>query len=376
MRIVVNTRFWRLEGLEGYGYFTEQVFRRMAERHAEHDFLFVFDRPVSSPLHLPGNVQVCVVGPPARHPLLWRWWYNWRIPGVLKQFKADVFVSPDGIASLRTRVPQCLVVHDLAFLHNPDWLPASIRRYYRTQVPKFLNAVSSLATVSETSRAELIQRYRIAPDRVDVVYSAAKPDFRLLAAAEKTDIKQRFTDGKEYFLYTGAIHPRKNLIGLLKAFSVFKKRQQNGFKLVLAGRLAWHSGQFETLLSTYKYRADVILTGYVELTTLVALTGSAYALVYPSYYEGFGVPVLEAMQAGVPVITSAGTSMEEIAGAAALYADPGDPASIAEQMNRLYIDEALRRRLIEAGGAVAAHFHWEKTAERVWDCLCKAAHSN
>lgn len=376
MRIAVNTRFGWSERLEGYGYFTEQVFRRLAEQHPTHEFLFIFDRPISPTYSFPSNVQTCVVGPPARHPLLWRLWYNWRIPGVLRRFKADVFVSPDGIASLRTRVPQCLVVHDLAFLHESDWFPTSIRNYYRAHMPKFLKTVKSIATVSEKSRGELIDRYRIDPERIEVVYSAAKSEFRILNEHERSEVKQRFTEGKEYFLYTGAIHPRKNLIGLLKAFSLFKKRQQNGFKLVLAGRMAWHSGRFEELLSTYKYRSDVVLTGYVDLSTLVGLTGSAYALVYPSFYEGFGVPVLEAMQAGVPVITSAGTSMEEIAGEAALYADPHDPASIADQMNRLYIDEALRRRQIEAGMPVAARFHWEATADRVWNAVLKAARSN
>ena len=373
MRIVVNTRFWRTDLLEGFGYFTEQVFSRIAEQHPEHVFLFVFDRPVDRQLTFPANVRTRVIGPPARHPLLWRWWYNWRIPGVLKQFKADLFVSPDGIASLRTRVPQCLVVHDLAFLQDPHWFSGSIRRYYRSQMPKFLKQVSRVATVSETSKQALIDRYKFAPDRIDVVYSAAKPAFRVLDTAEKGIIKERFTDGKEYFLYTGSIHPRKNLIGLLKAFSLFKKRQQTGFKLVLAGRMAWRSGRFEALLSTYKYRSDVVLTGYVDLPTLVGLTGAAYALVYPSFYEGFGVPVLEAMQAGVPVITSTGTSMQEIAGEAALYADPQDPASIAAQMNRVYIDEALRGRLIEAGKPVAERFQWAATADRLWSCLQQAA---
>jgi glycosyltransferase involved in cell wall biosynthesis len=117
--------------------------------------------------------------------------------------------------------------------------------------------------------------------------------------------------------------------------------------------MAWRSGNFEALLSTYKYRNEVVLAGYVELETLVQLTGSAYALVYPSFY-GFGVPVLEAMQSDVPVVTSADTSMQEIAGEAALYADPADPASLAEQLNRIYIDEALRRRLMVAGREVAA----------------------
>lgn len=373
MRIAVNTRFWIPGQLEGYGYFVEQVFPRIAEAHPEHQFLFLFDRSGCLDVPLPANVQVAVISPPARHPFLWKWWYNWRVPSALKKFGADLFVSPDGIASLRTAVPQCLVVHDLAFLRDDDWFDGSIRRYYRRQMPQFLRTVRRVATVSETSRQELIDRYAVAFDRVDVVYSAAKPVFRSIDDVTKLSIKQRVTDGKEYFLYTGAIHPRKNLIGLLKAFSLFKKRQQSSFKLVLAGRMAWRSGKFEELLSSYKYRNDVVLAGYVELDTLVQLTGAAYAMVYPSFYEGFGVPVLEAMQSDVPVITSAGTSMQEIAGEAALYADPTDPAALAEQLSRLYIDEALRQRLVEQGRLVATRFQWTNTAERLWESMCKAA---
>lgn len=373
MRIVVNTRFWMPGRMEGYGYFTEQVFFRLAQQHPEHQFLFLFDRQPSIAVDWPANVQTIVVGPPARHPWLWAWWYDWRVPAVLRRFRADLFVSPDGLASLRAQVPQCLVIHDLAFLQAPGWLPASIRRYYMRRTPRFLRAVQRVATVSETSKQELIERYGLAPDRIDVVYSGVKDVFRPLDAAARADIKSRFTEGREFFLYTGAIHPRKNLIGLLKAFSLFKKRQQSGIKLVLAGRLAWQSGDFEKLLSTYKYRSDVILTGYVDLDTLAALTASAYALVYPSFYEGFGVPVLEAMRSEVPVITSANTSMQEIAGSAALYADPSDPASIAEQMNRVYVDESLRRRLIEAGRTRWPQFDWEGTAQRLWATLQAAA---
>ncbi|MFM7671485.1 MAG: glycosyltransferase family 4 protein [Bacteroidota bacterium] len=376
MRIVVNTRFWMSGQLEGYGYFTEQVFTRIARANPAHQFLFLFDRKPPSLGALPGNVEVKVVGPQARHPWLWKWWYDWRIPSVLSRFRADLFVSPDGIASLRTKVPQCLVVHDLAFLQDPEWFPRPIRTYYRKHTPRFLRQVNRIATVSELSKQEIMDRYAISADKIGVVYSAAKPDFHPLTDEECSSVKARFTEGKEFFLCTGAIHPRKNLIGLLKAFSLFKKRQQTGFKLVLAGRLAWRSGDFEKLLSAYKYRSDVVLTGYVDLNTLVELTAAAYAMVYPSFYEGFGVPVLEAMQSDVPVVTSAGTSMQEIAGPAALYADPKEPASIAEQMNRLYVDESLRRRLIEQGRDVARRFDWEETARRLWTDMQAAAQSD
>lgn len=373
MRIVVNTRFWMPDRLEGYGYFIEQVFTRLVQAHPEHEFYLVFDRRPPLLPEWPAHVRVEVMGPPARHPWLWVWWYDWRLPHLLKRLKADLFVSPDGIASLRTKIPQCLIIHDLAFLHQPHWFPAAIRRYYINRTPKFLRKVQQVATVSETSKKELIDRYGLSPDTIDVVYNGVKPVFRPHSDSEKAAFKARYTEGKEYFLCTGAIHPRKNLIGLLKAFSLFKKRQQNGFKLVLAGRMAWHTGDFMKVLSTYKYRSDVVLTGYLPLEELTGLTASAYALVYPSFYEGFGVPVLEAMQSDVPVITSEGTSMQEVAGEAALYADPADPRALAEQLNRLYVDESLRRRLIEWGRIAAGRFDWDRTADRIWLSMLAAA---
>ena len=359
--------------LEGYGYFIEHVVTRLAQAHPEHAFYLIFDRSPKLLPKLPDHVKVEIIGPPARHPWLWIWWYDWRLPVLLKKLKADLFVSPDGIASLRTKIPQCLVIHDLAFLQSPDWFPASIRRYYVRRTPKFLRQVQRVATVSETSKKELINRYGCSPDSIDVVYNGVNPVFRPFSDSEKAAVKSRYTDGKEYFLYTGAIHPRKNLIGLLKAFSLFKKRQQNGYKLLLAGRMAWHTGDFVKLLSTYKYRSDVVLTGYLPVEELVGLTASAYAMVYPSFYEGFGVPVLEAMRSDVPVITSLGTSMQEVAGQAALYADPANPTELAEQLTRLYADESLRRRLIEWGREVSARYSWEKTAERLWSSMMAAA---
>lgn len=143
-------------------------------------------------------------------------------------------------------------------------------------------------------------------------------------------------------------------------------------KLVLAGRLAWKYKAFAESLKTYKYRNDVVLTGYLDEKEMAAVTAAAYALVYPSFHEGFGVPVLEAMRCEVPVITSSGTSMQEIAGEAALYSDPHDHLALAENMMRLYKDERLRTQLIEKGRIVAASYSWEKTAELLWQCITKA----
>jgi glycosyltransferase involved in cell wall biosynthesis len=371
MVIAVNTRFLIRDNMEGYGYFIQETFRRITRDHPEHQFIFIFDRPYDPSFIFSENIKAVVTGPPARHPLLWRFWYNFKIPLLIKKYKADIFVSPDGFCSLATKIPQCLVIHDLAFLHDSSFLDSSRRRFYEKFTGAFLKKAKTIATVSVYSKNDIVEQYHIPDDKVNIVYSAAKEIFHPLKEELKDQVKSKWTAGKEYFLYAGSIHPRKNLMALLKAFSIFKKRQHSGMKLVLAGRLAWKYNSFLSALKSYKYREDVVLTGYVEEEELVKLVGAAYALVYPSLQEGFGVPVLEAMQSAVPVITSEGSAMQEIAGDAALYADVHDHAAIAEQMMLIYKDESLRHQLAGKGLLRAKEFSWEMTAKLLWQTIEK-----
>jgi glycosyltransferase involved in cell wall biosynthesis len=373
MRIVVNTRFLLNEYLEGYGNFLYESFRRITEKHPEHDFFFLYDRPDHPAFAFPGNVKEIVTGPAARHPLLWKLWYDLKVPAVLRKYKADIFVSCDGFCSLSTNTPQCLVIHDLAFLHYPSFIRKSHLLYYKRYTPRFLKKARSIATVSEFSRLDIVKQYKTDPGKIDVIPNAAREIFRILGEEEKSTVKIKYTEGKEYFLYVGAIHPRKNLVNLLKAFSVFKKRQQSNYKLVLAGRLAWGNESFVKNLNSYKYRKDVLLTGYLEEKELVQIMGAAYALVYPSYWEGFGLPVLEAMRSGIPVITTLRSAMEEIAKDAALYADPESYTDIAAKMMQLYKDENLRNELISKGRIIEKEYSWEKTASLLWECIKKTA---
>lgn len=372
MRIAVNTRFLLPDYLEGYGNFLFETLKRITAAHPEHDFLFIFDRPYEERFVFSKNVKAIVAGPPARHPILWKYWYDFKIPAILKKYKADVFLSCDGFCSLRTKLPQCLVVHDLAFFHFPKANKKSHLFFYKKYTPAFLQTAKSVATVSYFSKNDMIQKYAIPESKIDVVYSGVKTIFQPLTSSEKQEIKEKYTAGKEYFIYTGAIHPRKNLMNLLKAFSIFKKRQQTGMKLVLAGRLAWNYDSFVKSLDNYKYRNDVLLTGYIPDLELAKLVGGAYGLVYPSLLEGFGVPVLEAMQCHVPVITSRNSSMEEIAGNAAMYVDADNFTDIADKMMLLYKDETLRQVLIEHGKKAVLNYSWDLTADLLWESLLKA----
>ncbi|MBA2746941.1 MAG: glycosyltransferase family 4 protein, partial [Flavisolibacter sp.] len=208
--------------------------------------------------------------------------------------------------------------------------------------------------------------YTGAAEKIRVVYSAVKEGFQPTPYTEQESTREKYTGGKQYFIYVGALQPRKNLLNLLKGFSVFKNRLKSEMKLVLCGRMAWKNEELVKMLKTYKFRHDVLLTGYVSEKELVTLLGSAYAMVYPSFFEGFGVPVLEAMHCNVPALTSSGTSMEEIGADAALYFNPRDHKDIGDKMMMIYKDENLRSRLIENGKKTAAGYSWQKTADLLW----------
>ena len=217
-----------------------------------------------------------------------------------------------------------------------------------------------------------MKQYQIPEQKISVVYGAARNGFVPLSWQDKEIVKAGFADGREYFLFTGGIHPRKNLMNLLKAFSLFKKWQQSNMKLLVAGRLAWQYGDVLKKLKSYKYRDDVVMLDYVSDEQLAKITAAAYALVYPSFFEGFGLPIVEAMQCEVPVIAGNNSSMPEIGGKAILYADAADPDAIAKQMLNLYKDESQRTALIEEGKTRAADFSWDRSAELLWQNISEA----
>ena len=357
--------------LEGIGWFTHETLKRIVLAHPKHQFFFFFDRDFDPSFVFAENVTPVVLAPQARHPLLFYWWFEFSIPLALKKYKVDLFLSPDNYASLRTKVPTCLVIHDLAFEHFPAHIKRSHLRHYKKFVPRFAHKAAHIATVSEFTKQDIVKHYNVAPEKISVVYNGAHSAYQPLSFEKRQEVKQKFTEGKEFFLFTGALHPRKNIINLLKAFVKFKRRQKSAMKLVMVGRMAWLSKEIEEAKNKMPFKEDVVWLGYRDVEELAEITGAAYAMVYPSLFEGFGIPILESLVCHVPVIASNTSSMPEVAGNAGLLVDPNSVDDIAAKMELMYKDEHLRKRLIAAVPEQIAKFGWEISAKKLWNAMMK-----
>jgi glycosyltransferase involved in cell wall biosynthesis len=345
--------------------------KRLTTLYKEHTFIFLFDRPYHNEFVFSENVIPVVVPPPARHPFLWYLWFEVSVPRVLKHYKPDIFISPDGYLSLRDRTPSLPVIHDINFKHYPKDLPYLYSRYYNYYFPKFARKADRIATVSEFSKNDIASNFEIASDKIDVVYNGVGSQFKPLTEAEVKETRNKLTGGDPYFIYVSSFHKRKNVENLLRAFDIFKLSVNSSVKLVLAGNKRWWTSEMESAYQEMKYKDYVVFTGRVTEEDLGKYTAAAYAMVYASFFEGFGIPIVEAMRCKVPVITSNVSAMPETAGGAALLVDPFSEISIANAMTELNQNAGLRNKLIETGIKRANDFSWDRTADLLWQSVVK-----
>jgi len=375
MVIVVNTRLLLKNRLEGIGWFTFETLKRITVQHPEHQFVFLFDRAFDKEFIFSENITPVVLRPVTRHPVLWYIWFEYRIPAILKKYNAGLFLSPDGYLSIRSarlRIPQLAVIHDLNFVHRSKDLPWLTSRYYNRYFPEFAGIAGRIATVSEFSKNDMIKSWGISSDKIDVVYDGHNPLYTPLEEAEKVMVRDKYTGGKPYFLFVGALHPRKNIEGLLRAFDEFKISSGGPEKLLIVGGEMFKTGPMFDFYKGMRFREEVIFTGRIPVEELRKVLGSALALTFVPFFEGFGIPVVEAMAAGVPVICSHVTSLPEIGGDAVLYTDPGHPSQIAWAMQKISGNETLRKSLIEKGLKQKDKFSWERTAGLLWQSIERA----
>ncbi len=368
-KVAVNTRLLLKGRLEGLGTFEHEVLSRLVKSHPEVEFHFIFDRPYSEEFIYGPNVVPHVLFPPARHPFLFIWWFDYSLPGLLRKIKPDVFFSPDGYLSLRTKVPQIPVIHDINFFHYPQYFPFLVRWYYNTFFPQFAKKADRIITISEFSKNDIAKNYRIDPSKIEVAYNGVHQDLPQFSTEETEHLKKKYTNGSAYFISVGALYPRKNLSNQLKAFDLFKERTGSEVKFLIVGQSYPESDSIFNTHHQLRHKKDVKILGRLERKELDILLAGAMACSYVSNYEGFGLPVLEAMRCNTPVITSITSALPEVAGDAAMLVDPHSIEEIAFAYENIYMDESLRNSLREKGKIQIRKFNWDQTANKVWEVI-------
>jgi glycosyltransferase involved in cell wall biosynthesis len=369
VKIAVNTRFLLPHRLEGIGWFTYEIFKRLVERHPEHEFIFYFDRPFPERFVFGKNVTPVHLPPPARHPILWRIWFDISLFLSLKRRKPDVFVSTDGYLPLHYKGKTISVIHDINFEHHPEYLKGIARKYFLTYFQRFARTATRIATVSEYSKHDIAETYSIAPEKIDLVYNGIGHFFKPLPPEEQEKVREQICQGNPFFVFVGALNPRKNIDGMLHAFARYKEMGGSRKFVVVGSKMFWDD-TLEQVYQQHPYKKDIIFTGRLEREALNKVVASATALLFVSHFEGFGIPMIEAFQCKVPVITSTETSLPEVADGAALLCSPHNYAEIAQAMFEVEKD-SVREAMIEKGLQRAAFFSWDKSADMMWASIEK-----
>lgn len=289
---------------------------------------------------------------------------QWTLPLELARQPLDVLHCPDFIPPFRRRCPAVITVHDLAFLRWPEFLTAESRRYYNGQIARAVRSAEGIVAVSAWTKRDLAELLDVAPERVTVIHHGLEPFFRPQPQEAAEAFRRQRGLPERFVLWLGVIEPRKNLGVLLRALAHLRDRGWRGPPLVCAGPRGWLWEETLALMDTLELHDVVHFIGAVPFAELPQLYAAASAFLFPSLYEGFGLPPLEAMACGTPVVSSNAASLPEVLGEAALYVDPNDVEGWAEAVRRVVEDEVLARELRARGLQRAACFRWEDAARR------------
>jgi glycosyltransferase involved in cell wall biosynthesis len=303
-------------------------------------------------------------------------WYRLRVPLPLNLFigTLDVFHSPNFLLPPLSRGTGLITVHDLSFLVVPQYAEPSLARYLGRALPRSIQRATLVLADSYSTKEDLVARLGVPPEKVEVVYGGVDPAFvPVKDEAVLAYVRRRYAIERPYILALGTLEPRKNLAGLLRAYALLRQEKGLEHRLLVAGGQGWLYQRLFDLVQELGLGKDVHWLGFVPEEDLPALLSLAEVFVYPSFYEGFGLPPLEAMACGVPVVASQAPCLPEVLGEAALFVDPQDPSAIAEAAYKVLADSQLRQALVAKGRAQVAKYTWCSAAERLLAVYRRAA---
>ena len=362
MRIAINT-LPLLDGKAGAERYTKNLIKYIAKCNSENKY-YLFLSSLNKPYYEVEDNQfnniVLNLNPRIKTTrILGEQLY---LPWALKRLGIDLLFSPCNIGPKLTSVPLVITLFDLHWLLFPE-LFSPIKLFYLRMALKWsVHKAQAVITISQNSKNDILRMYKIPQERVKVIYLGLDPIFKKETGVENLAfLKQRYGIIKKYFLYVGQFHKRKNIMGLLRAFVNLKTESQIDHQLVLVGGDGDGSSEVKQFLNKMGLK-DVLVTGCIPDQEVSLLYNSAECLVYPSFYEGFGLPVIEAMACGCPVVTSRTSSLPEVAGDAAILVDPYSVEDIARGIQDIINKPELRYQLIQDGFKQAQKYTWERTA--------------
>lgn len=369
MKIAVNTRLLRSNAMDGIGWVSYNLLKHLVLDNPDVEFHFFFDSKDYKNFLFAANVKPHCLWPPAKHAFLNVIWFEWSLKRKLKQLKPDLFFSPDGIICLGWKGKQLALIHDLNFVHRPKELKWSNRVYYNYFIREAAKKAGHITTVSEYSKQDLSNTYNIPSHKIDVIYPAVNDHFKVDCNKTKHFNKYGITESDTYFLFIGSLSPRKNIHNLIKAFTQFKLTNNSEAKLVLAGKEMYDTQILHNLKDNSDFKDDIIFTGRVDDDTIASLLCYSLSFVFIPFFEGFGLPLLEAMECKIPIICSDTTSLPEVAGDAAIYVNPNDINAISQAMNQMMNDIELRKNFVSKGMVQKQKFSWQKSSEKLWEVM-------
>ncbi|MBI3740413.1 MAG: glycosyltransferase family 4 protein [Chloroflexi bacterium] len=347
----------------GIGRYARELVRALSRVDAENAYVLFVPRDARPELlsfAFPRNFSI------RRAPITERYlaalWQRARVPLFVEAFigTVDVFYSPDFLLP-PTRARRALVTaHDLSYVRVPEYFPAPLLNYLNRAVPRALKRADLILADAASTQRDLVDVYGSPAQKIRVLYPAADARFRAdISDAERARVRAKYDLNPPYILSVGTLQPRKNYSRLIQAFA---KMPMTNYQLLIVGGKGWMYDEIFQTIARLHLRERVRVMDFIADEDLPALYAMATLFVYPSLYEGFGLPILEAMQSGAPVISSNSSSLPEAGGDAALYFDPRDVNALAGAMQRALADEKLRGDLRARGFAQAQKFSWEKSA--------------
>lgn len=361
----------------GVGHYTYNLVRALLDLDQENEYVLFFDYRTmreAAQTFDQANVRIRFFPFSSYGKFLPFAYSHLLVAAALYKERLDVLHAPANIMPLGYAKTTVVTLHDLAIYKHPEWFPMQIFST-RLLVPQSLKKAKHIIAVSEATKTDLRELFNTPHNKVSVIPEAA--DTKLLPLHDSTDdIHAVYKLPTRYLLYIGTIEPRKNLNGLLQAWQRLQLNRPEVVKdvvLIFAGALGYGGQDFLPAVTRLKLKPTVKYLGYVPHNHKILLIRSAQAFIFPTFYEGFGLPVLEAMQIGTPVITTNTSSIKEVANKSALLVEPNDIDGMAEAMRKMLTDQEVRHQLITKGKQQAEKFSWERTARETLAVYRKAA---